>query len=103
MATGTLSTIQHGSRKLLAKANPVHALKVHDGLIYSASSSLEGTSLKVLALQDYAIHLHCVPQTNRVRICGAQLDYSLKNSLRRERRFQHILKWKDLSLAIVGF
>lgn len=49
LATGTLSSIQSGSRKLLGKANPVHALKVHDGLIYSASSAVEGTSLKVCA------------------------------------------------------
>lgn len=47
-ATGTLSTIQSGSRKLLGKSNPVHALKVYDGLVYSASSSIEGTALKVL-------------------------------------------------------
>lgn len=34
LATGTLSSIQSGSRKLLGKSNPIHALKVHDGLIY---------------------------------------------------------------------
>lgn len=48
LATGTSSSIQSGSRKLLGKSNPVHALKVHDGLIYSASSSIEGTALKVI-------------------------------------------------------
>ncbi|GJT68593.1 putative E3 ubiquitin-protein ligase LIN [Tanacetum coccineum] len=46
LATGTLSSIQSGSRKLLGKSNPVHALKVHDGLVYSAGSSIEGTVLK---------------------------------------------------------
>ncbi|KAD6454725.1 hypothetical protein E3N88_09431 [Mikania micrantha] len=58
LATGTLSSIQSGSRKLLGKSSPVHALKVHDELIYSASSSIEGTTLKVfgIAIQiDYQI------------------------------------------------
>ncbi|PWA98843.1 armadillo-like helical [Artemisia annua] len=49
LATGTLSSIQSGSRKLLGKSNLVHTLKVHDGLVYSASSSIEGTVLKILA------------------------------------------------------
>lgn len=48
LATGTLSTIQSGSRKLLGKANPVNALQVHNGLIYSASSPLDGAPVKVL-------------------------------------------------------
>ncbi|KAL7591164.1 hypothetical protein Lser_V15G32972 [Lactuca serriola] len=56
LATGTLSSIQSGSRKLLGKANPVHALKVHDGLIYSASSSVEGTSLKVWNASNYTLN-----------------------------------------------
>ncbi|KAI3495845.1 hypothetical protein L1887_38191 [Cichorium endivia] len=56
LATGTLSSIQSGSRKLLGKANPVHALKVHDGLIYSASSSMEGTSLKVWNASNYNLN-----------------------------------------------
>ncbi|KAI3701448.1 hypothetical protein L6452_26532 [Arctium lappa] len=56
LATGTLSSIQNGSRKLLAKANPVHALKVHDGLIYSANSSLEGTALKIWNASNYTLN-----------------------------------------------
>ncbi|KAI7980078.1 putative E3 ubiquitin-protein ligase LIN-1 [Camellia lanceoleosa] len=48
LATGTLNTIQSGSRKLLGKANPIHALNIRDGLIYSASSSLDGAAVKVL-------------------------------------------------------
>ncbi|CAI9293293.1 unnamed protein product [Lactuca saligna] len=56
LATGTLSSIQSGSRKLLGKANPVHALKVHDGFIYSASSSVEGTSLKVWNASNYTLN-----------------------------------------------
>lgn len=55
LATGTMSSIQTGSRKLLTKANPVHALKVHDGLIYSASSSIEGTALKIWSASNYSL------------------------------------------------
>lgn len=47
LATGTVSTIQSGSRKLLGKANPINALQVHSGLIYSASSPLDGSPVKV--------------------------------------------------------
>ncbi|XVE98142.1 hypothetical protein REPUB_Repub03eG0079900 [Reevesia pubescens] len=46
LASGTLSTIQSGSRKLLGKAHPVHALQVRDGLIYSASTALDGVAVK---------------------------------------------------------
>ncbi|XP_024959066.1 putative E3 ubiquitin-protein ligase LIN [Cynara cardunculus var. scolymus] len=56
LATGTLISIQNGSRKLLAKANPVHALKVHDGLIYSVGSSLEGTALKIWNASNYTLN-----------------------------------------------
>lgn len=47
MATGTLTIIQNGSRKLLGKGNHIYALQVHDGLVYTASSSLDGAALKV--------------------------------------------------------
>lgn len=47
LATGTLGTIQSGSRKLLGKVHCVHALQVHNGLIYTASSALDGTIVKV--------------------------------------------------------
>ncbi|GJT68595.1 putative E3 ubiquitin-protein ligase LIN-1 isoform X1 [Tanacetum coccineum] len=53
LATGTLSSIQSGSRKLIGKSTPVHALKVHDGLVYSAGSSIEGTVLKVWNASNY--------------------------------------------------
>lgn len=48
MASGTLTLIQSGARKLLAKGNRVNVLQVHDGLIYAVSSSIEGTAFKVL-------------------------------------------------------
>lgn len=47
LATGTLSSIQTGSRKLLGKANPVYAMQLHDGMIYSGSSPLDGAAVKV--------------------------------------------------------
>lgn len=50
MSTGTLTSIQSGARKLLAKGNRVNVLQVHDGLIYAASSSIEGSIFKVLVL-----------------------------------------------------
>ncbi|KAJ6844902.1 putative E3 ubiquitin-protein ligase LIN-1 isoform X2 [Iris pallida] len=46
LATETLGAIQAGNRKLLGKSHPVHALKVHDGLLYSAGSSADGTMIK---------------------------------------------------------
>lgn len=47
LATGTLSTIQGGSRKLLMKANPVLALQIHAGQVYAATSTLDGAAVKV--------------------------------------------------------
>ncbi|KAI7750354.1 hypothetical protein M8C21_015542, partial [Ambrosia artemisiifolia] len=66
LATGTLNSIQSGSRKLLGKSTPVNALKVHDGLIYSASSSIEGTALKVWNASNYTL-THSVSLTSEVR------------------------------------
>lgn len=48
LATGTISSILNGTRKLLSKSNPIYALEVRDGLIYSASTSLDGAAVKVL-------------------------------------------------------
>lgn len=47
LATGTLSTIQVGSRKLLGKANPIYSMQVRDGLLYSVGTSLDGAAVKV--------------------------------------------------------
>ncbi|KAK1418553.1 hypothetical protein QVD17_27698 [Tagetes erecta] len=66
LATGTSSSIQSGSRKLLGKSNPVHALKVHDGLIYSASSSIEGTALKIWNASSHTL-THSVSLASEVR------------------------------------
>lgn len=53
LASGTLSTIQNGSRKLLGKAHPVHAIQVHNGLIYSASTPLDGIAVKIWSTTNY--------------------------------------------------
>ncbi|OMO58191.1 hypothetical protein COLO4_34815 [Corchorus olitorius] len=53
LASGTLSTIQSGSRKLLGKSHPIHALQVHNGLIYSASTALDGIAVKIWNATNY--------------------------------------------------
>ncbi|KAL5572637.1 hypothetical protein UlMin_022234 [Ulmus minor] len=53
LATETLSTIQSGSRKLLGKANPIHALQIYGGLIYAATSSLDGAAVKIMNASNY--------------------------------------------------
>ncbi|KAA8534947.1 hypothetical protein F0562_029950 [Nyssa sinensis] len=55
LATGTISTIQTGSRKLIGKANPVHALQVHEGQIYSATSPLDGAAVKIWSTSNYSM------------------------------------------------
>ncbi|XP_020585745.1 putative E3 ubiquitin-protein ligase LIN-1 isoform X2 [Phalaenopsis equestris] len=54
LATGTLGTIQAGSKKLLAKANPINALQVQDGLLYSASTPLDGAAIKIWNASNYS-------------------------------------------------
>ncbi|XP_010915863.1 putative E3 ubiquitin-protein ligase LIN-1 [Elaeis guineensis] len=55
LATGTFGTIQSGNRKLLGKANPVHAVQVHDGLLYAASTSLDGAAVKIWSASNYSL------------------------------------------------
>ncbi|XP_021277287.1 putative E3 ubiquitin-protein ligase LIN isoform X1 [Herrania umbratica] len=66
LASGTLSTIQSGSRKLLGKAHPVHALQVHNGLIYSASPPLDGVAVKIWSATNYSV-VGSLPTTSEVR------------------------------------
>ncbi|XVE54241.1 hypothetical protein DITRI_Ditri03aG0064600 [Diplodiscus trichospermus] len=66
LASGTLSTIQSGSRKLLGKAHPVHALQVHNGLIYSASTALDGVAVKIWNTTNYNM-VGSLPTTSEVR------------------------------------
>ncbi|XVF88573.1 hypothetical protein PTKIN_Ptkin19aG0061500 [Pterospermum kingtungense] len=66
LASGTLSTIQSGSRKLLGKSHPVHALQVHNGLIYSASIPLDGVAVKIWSTTNYNM-VGQLPTTSEVR------------------------------------
>ncbi|CAM8966361.1 unnamed protein product [Rhodiola kirilowii] len=73
LASGTLSTIQSGSRKLLTKSNPIHALGVYDGLIYSASSPLDGSAVKVWNATSYSM-VGSVASTQEVRAMVVSSD-----------------------------
>nr|DAD35576.1 TPA_asm: hypothetical protein HUJ06_006216 [Nelumbo nucifera] len=55
LASGTLCTIQTGCKKLLGKASPIYAIQVHDGLIYSAGSSLDGSSVKIWSTSNFSL------------------------------------------------
>uniref|UniRef100_A0A453EI00 Neurobeachin beta-propeller domain-containing protein n=1 Tax=Aegilops tauschii subsp. strangulata TaxID=200361 RepID=A0A453EI00_AEGTS len=48
LASGTLGVIQPGNKRILGKSNPVYSLQVHDGLLYTGSTPLDGASVKVL-------------------------------------------------------
>ncbi|XWS72048.1 hypothetical protein CRYUN_Cryun02cG0007400 [Craigia yunnanensis] len=66
LASGTLSTIQSGSRKLLGKAYPVHEIQVYNGLIYSASTALDGIAVKIWSTTNYNM-VGSLPTTSEVR------------------------------------
>ncbi|KAL5729155.1 hypothetical protein ACHQM5_002143 [Ranunculus cassubicifolius] len=66
LATGTMSTVQTGSRKLLTKANPIYALQVCDGKIYSASSPLDGAAVKIWSCTDFSM-VGSLQSTSEVR------------------------------------
>ncbi|XP_038700840.1 putative E3 ubiquitin-protein ligase LIN isoform X1 [Tripterygium wilfordii] len=66
LATGTFSSIQSGSRKLLGKNNPIHSLQVHSGLIYAASSGLDGAAVKIWGASNYG-HVGSLSTSMEVR------------------------------------
>ncbi|KAL6224049.1 hypothetical protein ACLB2K_002905 [Fragaria x ananassa] len=55
LVTGTLSTIQTGSRKLLGKSNPIHCIQYHSGMIYAAGSSLDGSAVKIWSAANFSL------------------------------------------------
>ncbi|KAI4346033.1 hypothetical protein L6164_013116 [Bauhinia variegata] len=55
LATDAVNNIQIGSKKLLGKANPIHAMKIHGEYLYAASSSLDGVTVKVWNTSDYSV------------------------------------------------
>lgn len=66
LATGTLGTIQSGNRKLLGKANPIYVVQVHDGLLYAASTPLDGAAVKIWSASNYSL-VGSIPSTLEVR------------------------------------
>ncbi|KAF8034341.1 hypothetical protein BT93_C0594 [Corymbia citriodora subsp. variegata] len=73
LASGTLNSIQSGSRKLLGKGHPIQALLLHDGLIYSASSSLDGAAVKIWSTSNYEL-VGTLPSTADVRAIAVSSD-----------------------------
>ncbi|RDX92509.1 putative E3 ubiquitin-protein ligase LIN-1, partial [Mucuna pruriens] len=55
LATGTVNTIQSGYKRLLGKANPIHALQIHGELIFAAGSSLDGSAIKIWNNSNYSM------------------------------------------------
>ncbi|KAF1882737.1 hypothetical protein Lal_00002918 [Lupinus albus] len=76
LAKGTFSTIQSGSKKLLGRANPIHALQVHGEFIYAASSSLDGSVIKIWNTSNYSV-VGSLQTTLEVRamLVGSELIY----------------------------
>ncbi|KAK7291478.1 hypothetical protein RIF29_06652 [Crotalaria pallida] len=52
---GTVNTIQTGSKKFLGKSNPIRALQIDGEFIYAASSSLDGSVIKIWNSSDYSV------------------------------------------------
>ncbi|KAG5225691.1 E3 ubiquitin-protein ligase [Salix suchowensis] len=73
LTTGTAATIQHGSRKLLGKANPIHAIQVQNGLVYSASSPLDGAAVKIWNASNYDL-VGSIPSILEVRCMAISSD-----------------------------
>ncbi|PWA97194.1 regulatory associated protein of TOR, Zinc finger, RING/FYVE/PHD-type [Artemisia annua] len=74
LSTGTLTSIQSGARKLLAKGNRVNVLQVHDGLIYAASSSIEGSIFKIWSASTYNL-VQSISLTSEVRAMAISSEF----------------------------
>ncbi|XP_064943831.1 putative E3 ubiquitin-protein ligase LIN isoform X2 [Musa acuminata AAA Group] len=55
LATETSATVLSGKKKLLGKDNPIYAVQVRDGLLYSAGTFLDGASVKVWSTSNYSL------------------------------------------------
>ncbi|KAI7989930.1 putative E3 ubiquitin-protein ligase LIN [Camellia lanceoleosa] len=53
-------------QEITGKANPIHALNIRDGLIYSTSSSLDGAAVKICSASNYSM-VGSLPLTLEVR------------------------------------
>ncbi|KAJ0881829.1 putative transcription factor WD40-like family [Helianthus annuus] len=74
LSSGTLTSVQSGSRKLLAKGNRVNVLQVHDGLIYAACSSIEGTAFKIWDASTYDL-VQSISLTSEVRTMAISSEF----------------------------
>ncbi|XP_076896077.1 putative E3 ubiquitin-protein ligase LIN-1 [Bidens hawaiensis] len=74
LASGTLVTVQSSSKKILAKANRVNVLRVHDGLIYAACSSLDGTAFKIWDASTYDL-VQSISLTSEVRTMAISSEF----------------------------
>ncbi|KAG0454650.1 hypothetical protein HPP92_023942 [Vanilla planifolia] len=113
IATGTFYTIQSSNKKLLAKANPVYALEVQDGLIYSASSPLDGTAVKIWDASDYSqvgslpstLEVRCMAISNELIYLGSKtgvVEIWAKDKLLRVGALQIGTNCKVQCMAVVG-
>ncbi|KAF0917346.1 hypothetical protein E2562_017519 [Oryza meyeriana var. granulata] len=66
LASGTLGVIQPGSKRILGKANPIYSLHVHDDLLYTGSTSLDGASVKIWSSSNYNL-VGTIPSSVEVR------------------------------------
>ncbi|KAJ8768717.1 hypothetical protein K2173_023621 [Erythroxylum novogranatense] len=73
LATGTVAIIQSGSRKLLGKANSVNALQIRDGQIHSASSSVDGSVVKIWSCENFDL-VGTLSTTSEVRTMAISAD-----------------------------
>ncbi|GJN06533.1 hypothetical protein PR202_ga24268 [Eleusine coracana subsp. coracana] len=76
LASGTLGVIQSGNKRILGKANPIYSLQVHEGLLYTGSTSLDGASVKVWNSSNYNL-VGSIPSSMEARslVVSADLIY----------------------------
>ncbi|XP_022933811.1 putative E3 ubiquitin-protein ligase LIN-1 isoform X2 [Cucurbita moschata] len=55
LATGTVSYIHIGSRKLLGKPNIVQSLQIYDEQLFSASTTLDGAAVKIWSMSNNSV------------------------------------------------
>ncbi|KAI5006129.1 hypothetical protein ZWY2020_033372 [Hordeum vulgare] len=76
LASGTLGVIQPGNKRILGKSNPVYSLQVHEGLLYTGSTPLDGASVKIWNSSNYN-QVGSIPSAAEVRslVVSADLVY----------------------------
>ncbi|XP_060172445.1 putative E3 ubiquitin-protein ligase LIN isoform X3 [Lycium barbarum] len=73
LPTDTINSIQSGSRKLLGKSSPIYALQVHDGLLFSAGTSLDGAAVKIWNTANYSM-VGSLQSTLEIRAMAISLE-----------------------------